>query len=108
MFRHSVDELTRWMLSTKMEAGLAYLVRDYLLARGGKQMSQCLPDRASKWHLLATQHDKLGWDNFLEGQICVLYLKAATALLPSRRSPTKWGAQFISKLLQISHKQWLV
>ena len=87
MCKFSVGELVRWMPSTKFDGALFYLLWDYLMAQGGKNLTQCLRDHASPGHTLAMQqHDKLGWNNFIEGWICVLYLyiEAAHSLLPSR------------------------
>ena len=108
MFELTVGDLVTWMRSTKVDGALVTLVRDYLLGRGRTSMTQVLGDRRSPLALLARTHDKLGWRNFLEGRICSLFIETASASLPERRSPEKWGADFISRLLQIVHRQWLL
>ena len=108
LFEVSVSDLVRWMSSTKVCGELIGLVRRYLLARGRRTMVQVLDDSRSPLIHLARAHDKLGWRNFLEGRICSLYIEHAARTLPERRSPTKWGSDFLSRLLQITHRQWLL
>ena len=108
MFAISVGDLVKWMESTRVDVALIRLVRDYLLARGSLTMVQTLNDNRSPLTLLARSHDKLGWRNFLEGRVCSLLVETAALSLPSRRSPDKWGADFVSRLIQITHRQWLL
>ena len=61
----------------------------------------------SKYIPLATIHDALGWDCFLEGRISVSLINTVGSSLPSRKSITKWGVSFIKALLSVTHRQWL-
>ena len=60
---------------------------------------------------LAIYHDKLGWDNFVEGRILVLYvdmMRYHYYVNPSRYKTAEWWAKgLIRRLLGITHRQWL-
>ena len=81
----------------------------YLLARGEKTMQECLRVRSTKHQMLADMHNKLGWDNFVEGRICKTYLQLVADGGSSCKyfSAKKWGTQLVSQLLQMTHNQWL-
>ena len=50
------------------------LIRRYLLGRGTVTM-QSLMAGTQRFRLLAKFHDLLGWDNFVEGRLCTLWLE---------------------------------
>ena len=55
-------------------------------------------------------HDHLGWDNFFEGRICILFLDAYRSDLGDEVSPYRvdsWGRGFIERLVRITHSQWI-
>ena len=59
---------------------------------------------------MARDFDKLGWENFMEGRICKsLFVLQHKWLhqLGSRRSISAWSRGFLSKVLNITHRQWL-
>jgi hypothetical protein len=59
---------------------------------------------------LAEEQDLIGWDNFMEGKISTQFevlqhahlLNASTVM-----NASDWTKQFISKLLHITHGQWI-
>ncbi len=55
-------------------------------------------------------HDKLGWDNFLEGQIAAMWVEHRVDNIRDRklkRGSSKWARALMSELLQITHQQWI-
>jgi hypothetical protein len=59
---------------------------------------------------LANQQDVIGWDNFMEGKISTLFLSVQHSHLLSADSILTchdWTHHFISKLLHITHGQWI-
>ena len=73
-------------------------------------MVSCAPDSNPNLASVATAQDNLDWDSFVEGRITINFLSAVKPTLSGRRrrlTPKKWCQQLISKLLQITHKQWL-
>ena len=64
----------------------------------------------SPYHRLARYHDKLGWDNFLEGRFCTLYVELHRRHLRTASRwnlAESWAKELAVKLLQITHRQWL-
>jgi hypothetical protein len=60
--------------------------------------------------MAATIHDKLGWDNFLEGRIASIWVEHRVDNIRARklkRGGGKWARGLMSKLLQITHQQWM-
>ena len=73
-------------------------------------MLGCLTLHTPEFILLTEESDSLHWDSFLEGRLSTRWLdimKPVFLASTTRLTPTKWGAQFINFLLQITHKQWL-
>ena len=110
MFKITVKVLTDWMAETHMDPILIEMVEEYLLAQGTKQMIDCLHVRHTNFELVAKVSDRLRWDCLLEGRISTIWLEVVKPLLAesgSYLSPIRWGQQFIEKLLNITHKQWI-
>jgi len=110
MLKHSVKELDDWMITTPVDAHLRTMITRFLLAQDSKTMKECVSGQSTILHTLAEVHDRLGWDNFVEGRISVLFLEAVKPELAgrlSRLTPERWCRTLVSKLLQLTHKQWL-
>ena len=110
MLEYTVDEMATWMSSTKVDQHLQSMITSYLLAQNTKTMLECLRGHLSTLRALAEVHDRLGWDNFVEGRISTLFLEAVRPALEGRRSqlmPKRWCHTLMNRLLQLTHKQWL-
>ena len=70
-------------------------------------MRDCLEVDAPALRVLADAHDRLGWDNFVEGRICKMYLTVAKDIMTVRTTPERWGRTFVTKLMHMTHRQWL-
>merc|ERR1712051_192436 len=60
---------------------------------------------------LAKAQDILGWDCMLEGRIpklFVLHQRCHLAHVQTRMTAKRWAKTLVTKLLQITHKQWLL
>ena len=89
---------------------LIVVVEQYLWAQGERTMLDCLTLHTPDFVRLTEESDGLHWDSFLEGSISKCWLdimKLGLLASKTRLTPTRWGAQFIGLLLQITHKQWL-
>ena len=64
-----------WIAKTTSDLLLCNMLDQYLLARGNKTIRECLRVCSTKHPMLAKTHDKLQWDNFVEGRICKTYLQ---------------------------------
>ena len=80
------------------------------MKQGEVMMTDCLESNASEVHkMLAHTHDKLGWDNFVEGRIGKFFLEVVAPMFPrrSRMTPEHWRQRLVSLLMQAIHKQWI-
>jgi hypothetical protein len=109
LFEESVFALARWLEDTHMNESLILGILDYLLGRGTQQLRALLQHNPSLAHY-ATDHDHLGWQNFLEGRIASSLLALQERYLKeagSRLRIQSWSTSFIQHLLGITHKQWI-
>jgi hypothetical protein len=110
MFQVSVTELTSWLCSTLGEQCIAMTVQQYLVLRGETLMVNCVHSNYIDLRAIATASNHLGWDSLLEGRISTHWLiLVATFLLKTGRNllPHAWSTQFITRLINIVHKQWI-
>ena len=108
MWEYSVAEMSDWLARTVTDIPFRYMISTYLLSQGSKQMIEC-SQRVPHLQDIARHHDRLGWDNFVEGRISTHYLTNIKSSLPqrSRLTPTSWAKKFVQKLIIGTHKQWL-
>ena len=69
-----------------------------------------LPGLPGEWRKLAADQDAIGWDNFMEGNVSKGFCNIVRLQMLTRESyltAEDWTKKFISRLLQISHGQWL-
>jgi hypothetical protein len=71
VFTETVQDLVQWLRDQQTSGEIIYLFRAYLLARGTRTMRSLLRRPGSKLGVEANYHDRLGWDSFLEGWVCV-------------------------------------
>ena len=109
LFRDSVASLHKWMEETGTHTELAYWLPKYILLRGTRRLSS-FPYHTSDMLRVAEAIDSVPWKDFMEGKVAkeVFRLQALTlAAGGSRLSGASWAKQFISRLLHISHSQWI-
>jgi hypothetical protein len=82
------------------------MVEDYLLSRNKKWVQDCSWVEEAGLCLLAIASNRLRWNCFLEGRIAREWIVYVTPLLQGT-SPVTWAKTLITKLLNITHKQWL-
>lgn len=118
-FQESVEELRKWMSSSTTHPELLFWLPRYLLARNRcsfEQLPSFAPATAgltfsSQMRVIAAGQDKIGWTHFLEGKVTghirplqQTYLKTQKA----RINGQDWIKQLITRLIKISHTQWIV
>ena len=107
MFNHSVSGIVQWLEATKTNPSLVDLIVRYLQGRGEVRM-QSLVGRDSRFRLLAKFHDLLGWDNFVEGRLCKLWLELREvdiSTLGLRSTAESWATGLSRRLLELTHRQ---
>ncbi len=110
MFQISVQEVVDWMSKTLCRTDIALAVNTYLLGRGLVKMENCINNHDAPLLALARSTDLLGWDCFIEGRISRDWIPAVSPILAvscPRLPVGSWGKTFITKLINIVHKQWM-
>ena len=110
LFRESTEKLERWLHyhhCTNPE--LAYWLPKYILSRG-LVLFVDLGHMSPSMKRIAASQDKIGWRNFMEGRVskrlfAMQHLHLSTS--PSFLNGGDWMKTFISKVLHISHSQWI-
>ncbi len=109
MFDATVTSLIHWMTATTGHPLLIQAIQIYLTNRGKLRMMQICADSPTL-QSFATDHDKLGWENFMTGRICSSLFRLQRTYLQQSRSPqaiSSWACQFTQHVLHITHQQWL-
>jgi len=110
LLKEQVGNLHDWLVKdNNTDEELAYWIPKYLLTRGTKPFAE-MGDMSVSMRELATSQDKIGWRRFTEGCISKKFHTRQTFHLRmsnSRLNGTDWTKQLISKLLQITHSQWI-
>jgi hypothetical protein len=78
---------------------------------GDKKMLSLLSNRStsSKYKAAVLLHDALGWTNFLEGRISVMWVELRREDIRVRklqRNEDSWARGLMRQLLQMTHQQW--
>jgi hypothetical protein len=92
-----------------MAPKLVCWIPKYILMRNDKPFLQ-LSYMSPQLRHLAESQDKIGWRNFTEGSISTHFYdiqKFHLAMSNSYLNGTDWTKQFISKLLLLTHSQWI-
>ena len=106
----NTDELEKWLAkddSTDQE--LAYWIPKYIQMRGDKPFTD-LGAMSPKMKALAQSQDVIGYREFMEGHISVHFYEIQNfhlSMSSNILNGTDWTKQFISKILHITHSQWI-
>jgi hypothetical protein len=108
MFQQTVQELVQWMARSHGHPEIILAVESYLTHRGRVPMKRICQD-SSILRRFARETDQLGWRNFTEARISTTLFTIQEGWLKQRRSKwhmETWTQQFLTKILDITHKQW--
>jgi mannose-6-phosphate isomerase class I len=107
LLTEQTENLEEWLYKDeKTEPELVYWI-PYL--RGTTQFAAMGEMSATMRHIAESQ-DKIGWRRFTEGCISKEFHKRQTVFLQMTNNRLKgkdWTKQLISRLLQITHSQWI-
>ncbi len=108
----NIAELEKWMeIDGQTDPELIYWIPKYILMQNDKQFTQ-LGYMSKKMRVLADSQDKIGWRHFMEGYISTHFYNIQWFHLLMYRysnylNNADWTKQFISKILQLTHSQWI-
>ena len=110
-FEDCVEDLECWMeQDNRTDPELAYWLAKCILMRGKKPFAELGPMTPSMLRVAKCQ-DIIGWKLFLEGRIAKEIRLLQTfhcSASPCRMNGDDWVKNFISRLLHISHGQWVL
>jgi hypothetical protein len=106
----TVNELTKWMAQdNRTDPEILYWIPKFILMRGDKLFSE-IGAMSHQFRALVASQDLIGWRDFTEGYISMHFYAIQSfrlTMLSSYLNGEDWTKQFISKLLQITHSQWI-
>ena len=88
---------------------ILYWIPKYILTRGNRPLSE-LGFMSPQFKALAASQDTIGWREFTEGHISTHFYAIQSfhlSMSSSYLNGEDWTKQFISRLLQITHAQWI-
>ncbi len=105
--KDSVGQLVQWLYDQQMDGKVVHLFKRYLLAGGTRTLTLLLKPN-SRLGVEAWYHDRLGWNCFLEGQLCALWVEHRAQHI-QRANLTQladfWAQGLMRRLLQMTHAQ---
>ena len=111
LLKQDAEELGAWLCEhDNSHPEIAYWVPKYILCRGAIKFAE-LGNMSPEMRRTAEAQDRIGWRNFMEGRISIefrnmqqLHLLSSESLLTT----ASWSRLFISKILHITHSQWIL
>ena len=110
MFVEDVNKLEEWLTTNNnTNSELAYWLPKYILYRGTNFFAD-MGLMSPRMRAIAISQDTIGWRNFMEGRVSnklyfTLHLHLSTS--PSIINSNNWMKSLISKVLHITHSQWI-
>ena len=106
----NVDDLTTWMSrDNQTDLEILYWIPKYILMRGDRPLS-AMGFMSPQFKELAASQDLIGWRDFTDDHISTHFYAIQSfhlAMSSSYLNGEDWTKQFISKILQITHSQWI-
>jgi hypothetical protein len=108
----TIKLLDQWMKRRAMDPNLRECIYEYAMGRGRRTMAEICSDHGynGRYQGMARAQDAIGWRQFMEEMICKeiwAIQKTYTAFRRSWTSAEKWMGELITKLLEVTHGQWL-
>ena len=106
------DKLKDWMLAHRTHFGILQAVQTYVKHQGRRSFSRCCRgcEGARNLRRLAEEQDKIGWRHFTEGKLSLEFRRIQGKWLDKHHpylTVDSWIKGFVSKLLEMTHAQWI-
>jgi hypothetical protein len=106
----NIANLTAWMSrDDQTDPEILYWIPKYILMRGDRPLL-AMGFMSPQFKVLAASQDLIGWREFMEGHTSTHFYVIQSfhlSMSSSYLNGEDWTKQFISKLLQIMHAQWI-
>jgi hypothetical protein len=110
----TIKLLNQWIKTRAMDPNLQECIYEYAMGQGSMTMEAICSDNGYNRHYrqMAKAQDTIGWQRFMEKMVMVcreirVIQTTHTALSGSRTNAEKWTVELITKLLEVTHGQWL-
>ena len=108
----TIKLLDQWMKTRATDTDLRECIYEYATGRGGITMEEICSNKGydGRYQQMAKAQDSIGWRRFMEGMVCKeirMIQTTYTSLSGSRMSAERWTEELITKLLEVTHGQWL-
>jgi hypothetical protein len=103
-----VGQLVQWLYDQQTDGKVVHLFKGYLLSGGTRTLTSLLKPNLGLG-VEAQYHDCLGWDCFLEGQLCALWVERRAQHIQwanLTQLADFWAQGLMQWLLQMTHAQW--
>ncbi len=110
MFRLATTALEQWLDEADTDLDLADSIVEYVQQRGTTTMEEVVREAPCRFWTMGLSQDRIGWRRSLEGMILkeiTVIQRQFYALNGSRLSLEKWSSRLITRLMEITHGQWL-
>ena len=110
VFMRLSELLERWLYEVNTDPKLAERIVEYVQGRGQELMEEIVWGAPERFNAMGWSQDKIGWQQFLEGVISKEITRIQQqhyALSGSRMSLERWSSGLITRLLEITHGQWV-
>ena len=107
---NSIQLVDMWMKDHGTDSKLRKYLTLYAKGRGGTTMGEIVGLEQGKYRQLARSMDIIGWRRFMEGMIpkeVIEIQKVATMESKHSVSLRKWSIGLVTRLLEVTHGQWL-
>ncbi len=110
LLTENVNELIEWMAQdNRTNPEILYWILKYILMRGDKPLSE-IGAMSHQFKAITNSQDLTGWRDFTKGYISTHFYEIQSfhlTMSSSYLNGEDWTKQFISKLFQITHSQWI-
>ena len=103
------DDFGRWLSTNHGHPELVYWIPRYIKLRGTRRLEE-MPRLTPAFQHVARSQDLIPWRSFMEGKVATALFRLQERHLTvstSRLTIASWARQFLSRLLQITHAQWV-
>ncbi len=110
VFMQSLLFLERWLHEVDTDPELADCIMEYVQGWGQVLMEEIVWGALERFNAMGQLQDKIGWRRYLEGMISKKIMRVQQphfALSGSRMSLERWSSGLATRLLEITHGQWV-
>ena len=110
MFKEHVRKIEEWMEDHYTDPKLQGIVVGYLQGRGRAKLAQLAKGYERRYQRLAQAQDRIGWRHFTEGKMAENFREIQKRYLSqedTQLTADSWMKGLVSKLLEMTHAQWI-